>query len=163
MSAEPSLISRNPVMAHAFLAGGGEMGKLVRAHDWASTPLGDVGTWSQALRTVVRLMLTTSHPMAIYWGPDHIGLYNDGFSALIGPQKHPAFLGARARVIWDEVWDVIEPQLDLVMRAEGATWHVDHLIPITRHGRTTGMTLRDQLLHLSEFRAGHEVATFAAG
>src|SRR4051812_41913825 len=30
-----------------FLAGGGEMGALTRAHDWAATPLGSPETWSQ--------------------------------------------------------------------------------------------------------------------
>jgi hypothetical protein len=41
-----------------FLAGGGEMGALMRAHDWAATPLGAPETWPQSLRTSVRLLLT---------------------------------------------------------------------------------------------------------
>jgi PAS domain S-box-containing protein len=135
LNVEPTAINCKPLTTHPFLAGGGEMGKLLRAHDWVSTPLGDAASWPQALRTAVRLMLSTSYPMAIFWGTEYVGLYNDAYSVLIGPQKHPGFLGTPGRIIWQEIWDVIGPQLDLVMRAEGATWHVDHLIPITRNGR----------------------------
>ena len=46
-----------------FLAGGGEMGALIRAHDWAATPLGAPGSWRQGLRTAVRTALTTRHPV----------------------------------------------------------------------------------------------------
>ncbi len=55
-----------------FLAGGGEMGALVRAHNWAATPLGPPESWPQSLRTTVRLMLNTRHPMFIWWGPELI-------------------------------------------------------------------------------------------
>lgn len=55
-----------------FLSGGGEMGTLMRAHDWSSTPLGLPQNWSQSLRAVVRLVLTSSHPMAVFWGSEHI-------------------------------------------------------------------------------------------
>jgi PAS domain S-box-containing protein len=135
LNAEPSAIKPKAVLTRHFLAGGGEMGNLMRAHDWASTPMGDVGTWSQSLRTVVRLMLSTNHPMFIFWGPDHICLYNDAYSALLGPEKHPSLLGEAGRKGWAEIWEIIGPQIDLVMVDGGSTWHVDHLIPIIRHGR----------------------------
>jgi PAS domain-containing protein len=37
--------------------------------------------------------------------------------------------------VWSEIWDIIGPQIKQVMTGGGATWHVDHLVPITRHGR----------------------------
>jgi hypothetical protein len=40
-----------------FLAGCGEMGQRMRAHDWGSTPLGSAQSWPQSLQTVVRVML----------------------------------------------------------------------------------------------------------
>ena len=39
------------------------MGALMRSHDWSATPLGSPETWPQSLRTTVRLLLTTQHPM----------------------------------------------------------------------------------------------------
>jgi PAS domain S-box-containing protein len=126
-------------MSHArerlsFLAGGGEMGALMRAYDWGSTPIGPPETWPQSLRTTVRLLLTTNHPMFIWWGPALIQFYNDAYRRTLGPERHPSALGQRGRACWDEIWDVIGPQIDLVMRGEGATWHVDQLVPLTRHG-----------------------------
>lgn len=38
----------------SFLAGGGEMGALIRAHDWATTPLGAPQDWPASLRTLRR-------------------------------------------------------------------------------------------------------------
>jgi hypothetical protein len=35
--------------------GGGETGAILRAMDWARTPLGPVDTWPQTLKTMVRM------------------------------------------------------------------------------------------------------------
>jgi len=125
-------------LAHAeagFLEGGGEMGALMRAHDWSHSTLGDPSRWPQSLRTVVRLMLNTGHPMYIWWGRDGACLYNDAYRESIGPERHPGSLGRPAREVWDEIWDIIGPQIRQVLEGRGATWHVNHLVPITRHGR----------------------------
>jgi two-component sensor histidine kinase len=119
----------------AFVAGGGKMGARIRAFDWAATPLGASSGWPQTLRTCVRLMLTTRHPVFIFWGADHRCLYNDAYSASLGPEKHPSILGAPGREAWAEIWDVIGPQIDQVMAGGEATWHEDHLVPIIRYGR----------------------------
>ncbi|HEX4233775.1 MAG TPA: ATP-binding protein [Caldimonas sp.] len=118
-----------------FLLGGGEMGALMRAHDWSGSSLGPPTGWPQSLRTVVRLMLNTGHPMYIWWGPELACLYNDAYRESIGPERHPVSLGRAAREIWDEIWPIIGPQIDQVMSGRGATWHVDQLVPITRFGR----------------------------
>jgi hypothetical protein len=88
----------------AWSAGGGIMGVLMRAHDWSRTPLGSTGSWSQSLNTAVGIMLTTRHPVFIFWGPEHVCLYNDAFAASLGPEKHPSILGVRGREAWPEVW-----------------------------------------------------------
>ena len=117
-----------------FLGDGGEMGRLVRAFDWAASPLGSAEMWPQSLRVAVRLMLTSSHPMFIWWGPDLIQFYNDAYRETMGPERHPSALGGRGRDCWAEIWDVIGPQIDFVMCGEGSTWNEDHLVPVTRHG-----------------------------
>ena len=118
-----------------FLAGGGEMGALTRAFDWSKTPLGSPETWPQSLRVTVRLVLTSRHPMFIWWGPELIQFYNDAYRETMGPERHPSALGARGRDCWDEIWDIIGPQIEYVMAGNGATWHEDQLVPVTRHGR----------------------------
>lgn len=118
-----------------FLDGASEMAVLMRGHDWSATSLGPPETWSQPLRVVVRLMLNTNHPMYIFWGADGACLYNDAYSQSIGPERHPVSLGQPARQVWDEIWDIIGPQVDQVMAGKGATWHENALVPITRNGQ----------------------------
>ena len=121
-------------MGLEFLAGGGAMGERVRAHPWAHTPLGEPQFWPQGLRTAVRILLTTGHPALIFWGPELTCLYNDAFSRSLGPEKHPAILGAPARRAWEEVWPIVGAQIEQVLRGDGAVWHENQLVPIIRHG-----------------------------
>src|ERR1700722_16778628 len=121
--------------ADDFLAGGGEMGALTRAFDWSKTGIGTPDTWPQSLRVTVRLVLTSGHPMFIWWGPELIQFYNDAYRATMGPERHPSALGARGRECWEEIWDIIGPQIDYVLAGNGATWNEDSLVPVTRHGR----------------------------
>ena len=118
-----------------FLTGGGEMGALMRAHDWSQSSLGDPRAWPQPLRTAVRLLLNTGHPMYIWWGEDGACLYNDAYRRSIGSERHPGSLGRPAREVWDEIWDIIGPQIEQVMSGRGATWNENQLVPITRNGR----------------------------
>jgi PAS domain S-box-containing protein len=118
-----------------FLAGGGEMGALTRAHDWSATAIGSPDTWPQSLRTAVRILLNTNHPMFIWWGPQLIQFYNDAYRQTMGPERHPSALGQRGRDCWAEIWPIIGPQIEQVISGGGATWHENQLIPVTRHGR----------------------------
>ncbi len=118
-----------------FFGGGGEMGALTRAYDWGSSVLGPPETWSQSLRTALRIVLSTQHPMFIWWGPDLVQFYNDAYRKTLGSERHPSALGQRGAECWKEIWDIIGPQIDLVMRGDGATWHEDQLVPLTRNGQ----------------------------
>jgi PAS domain S-box-containing protein len=119
----------------AFLAGGGEMGAIMRNHDWTGSSLSAPETWSQPLRTAVRFMLNTGHPMYIWWGAEGACLYNDAYRVSIGPERHPGSLGRPVREVWAEIWDIIGPQFEQVMAGGPPTWHENQLVPITRHGR----------------------------
>jgi hypothetical protein len=118
-----------------FLAGGGEMGALTRAYDWSATPIGAPDSWPQSLRTAVRILLNTNHPMFIWWGEELIQFYNDAYRQTMGPERHPSALGQRGRECWAEIWPIIGPQIEQVMSGGGATWHENQLIPVTRHGK----------------------------
>jgi PAS domain S-box-containing protein len=118
-----------------FLSGGGEMGALMRAHDWTASPLGPPGQWPQSLRTAIRILLNSNHPMFIFWGPELVQFYNDGYRRTMGPERHPSALGARGRECWAEIWPIIGPDIEQVMAGGSATWHEDRLVPVARHGR----------------------------
>jgi signal transduction histidine kinase/CheY-like chemotaxis protein/PAS domain-containing protein len=117
-----------------FLEGGGDMGRRVRGFDWSEHPLGPPVRWPQALRTVVALMLNTQHPVLIFWGEDLHCLYNDAFAQSLGPEKHPAMLGAEGRAMWSEVWPVVGASLEDVLAGRGAVFQENQLVPILRNG-----------------------------
>jgi PAS domain S-box-containing protein len=85
-----------------FLSGGGEMGALIRAHDWAATPLGSPEEWPHGLKTLVGVMLGSNQPMFIAWGPERTLLYNDAYAEIL-VQKHPAALGHDFLEVWHEI------------------------------------------------------------
>ncbi|NVO14858.1 MAG: response regulator [Rhodoplanes sp.] len=115
-----------------FLAGGGEMGALMRAHDWTRSPLGPPERWPDALKMAVSICLNSRFPMLIWWGPDFVMLYNDAYRPILGMTKHPASLGRPGRVIWPETWSITGPQLDSIWQGE-ATWSHDVLLPLDRN------------------------------
>ena len=111
------------------------MGSRMRAMDWSRTPLGDANNWPVPLQITLRTLLTTGHPMFIFWGPEHYCFYNDAYSESLGPEKHPSILGSPGREAWAEIWPIIGPQMEQVMAGGDATWHENQLIPIIRHGQ----------------------------
>jgi PAS domain S-box-containing protein len=128
----------------------------MRGHDWSTSPLGDPATWPQSLRSVIGLMLGSSHPMFVAWGPELAFLYNDGYAPIFGA-KHPRALGLPFREVWSEIWADIEPlvvealagkatfrkDLHLVMERNGYpedTWYSFSYSPVRdESGRVSGM------------------------
>ncbi len=119
--------------ALSFLSGGGELGALIRAFDWAKTPLGAPEGWPQGLQTAVRIMLTSRQPFWIGWGRELTYLYNDPYKAIIGG-KHPVALGQPAAVVWREIWNDIAPLLDTAMSGIEGTYVEAKLLIMERHG-----------------------------
>lgn len=121
---------------HYFLSGGGEMGKLIRAKDWSKTCLGAPDTWPQSLRTTLSIILNSKFPMFLFWGPELICFYNDAYRPSLGEEgKHPRILGQTAEEAWPEIWSVIYPLIQQVLRGEGGVWRENQLIPIYRNGK----------------------------
>jgi PAS domain S-box-containing protein len=117
-----------------FLAGAGEMGTLVRSTDWRATPFGPPADWPQSLRTTMSICLNSRFPIAVYWGPEYLMLYNQSLVPMVGPKKHPGALGQPARVVLAEIWGIIEPLLRHVRTTGQATWSEDLMLPLARTG-----------------------------
>jgi PAS domain S-box-containing protein len=116
-----------------FLAGGGELGALMRGFDWQGTPLGPPSNWPQSLRMAVRIMLTSLQPIWIGWGSELIYLYNDPYKSIIGG-RHPWALGRPAKEVWHEIWDEIGPMLDTAMGGDRGTFVESQLLIMERNG-----------------------------
>jgi signal transduction histidine kinase len=119
--------------AAGLLAGGGELGALMRAMDWSRTALGPVDRWPQALRTSVRILLTSRQPMFVWWGDQLINLYNDAYKSIVGG-KHPQALGQPASLVWREIWDQVGPRARSAMTANEGTYDEALLLIMERHG-----------------------------
>src|SRR5580704_18064249 len=117
------------------IIGDGEMAELTRSFDWARTPVGPVEKWSDTLLTTVNLILASRHPMFLWWGPELVQFYNDGYRPSIREDKHPGALGQRGIECWPEIWPIIGPQIESVMRDGKSSWNINHLVPINRNGK----------------------------
>jgi PAS domain S-box-containing protein len=119
----------------AFLQNGGEMGSRIRAHDWSATMLGSPEGWPAALKMVVRLMLTASQPIQVFWGADAICLYNDAARRLLGDEWDSAPVGLPARDTLQETWLRVGPLVEGVLRGGDGVTRQDEPLTITDSDR----------------------------
>src|ERR1700760_319570 len=119
--ASKSAHSAQSKLRHIY--GVGEMAELTRSFDWSKTHLGPIDSWPDVLLTTVNMLLATRHPMFLWWGPDLIQFYNDGYRPSIREDKHPKALGQCGRECWPEIWHIIGPQIEAVMSGGESTWH----------------------------------------
>ncbi len=116
-----------------FPPGDDGMHAAVRRFDWAATELGEISTWSDALKALVAVMLGSPQPMFMAWGRDKVWLYNEACIPILG-EKHPAALGRRTADVWAEAWSDLEPLIENVYA--GAPVRMDDFsLKILRDGR----------------------------
>ena len=68
------------------------------------------------------ICLNSRFPIAVYWGPEYLMLYNQSLVPMVGPKKHPQALGRPAAEVLAEIWGIIEPLLRRVRTTGDATW-----------------------------------------
>jgi signal transduction histidine kinase len=119
--------------AWEVLAGGGEVNALMRARDWASTPVGPPETWPQSLRAIVRVMLTSRFAMWMAWGPELTFFCNDAYLPTVGI-KRDWVIGSRSDRVWAEIWPDIGPRIERVLSTGEATWDEALLLYLERSG-----------------------------
>jgi len=120
--------------ALSFLAGGGKAGALLRACDWASTPLGLPQAWPVALKTLVGVMLGSSQPMFVTWGSKRTLLYNDAYAEILA-SKHPAALAQDFLEVWQEIRGDLAPIVERAYRGEPVQMDDIELWPVRKGTR----------------------------
>jgi two-component sensor histidine kinase/GAF domain-containing protein len=116
-----------------FPPGGGELGRLIRGHDWSRTSLGPVATWPPSLRTAVNIVLQSPLPMVMLWGPDGVMIYNDAYSGFAG-RRHPSLLGSKVLEGWTEIADFNARVLQVGLSG-GAVSFRDQELTLHRNGK----------------------------
>lgn len=128
--------STESTVNYNFLKGGGETAELIASIDWSQTSIGAIEWWPQSLRTTLSIILHSRFPMFLFWGHDLVCFYNDAYRPSLGNDgKHPSAMGSKGEDVWPEIWDVIKPLIDRVLKGGEASWSEDQLIPIYRNGQ----------------------------
>ncbi|KAF5018979.1 hypothetical protein F66182_9025 [Fusarium sp. NRRL 66182] len=83
---------------------------VVQSVDWESTPLGPMADWPAQLQHTFNQVVSDSRPVALYWGPEYITIYNEAFSKYCGA-RHPGRLGRPAT----DAWTHLQSRLDSMM------------------------------------------------
>ena len=115
-----------------WLAGGGEMGKLIRSMDWSKSPLGPISEWPQSLKTAVSLCLSSTFPINIAWGPEFVQIYNDAYRPICGG-LHPASMGSKFKECWASALPVVGAHFDRAHNGEGV-YIPNQRMFLERHG-----------------------------
>jgi len=114
----------------------GEMARRIREMDWSLTALGSSATWPQSLRLSVAMILASSFPMAIRWGPELVLIYNDAYRPILR-EKHPEALGRPLREVWWEVYSELGPLNEAILRGEREAFFAEDLPwTVQRQGTT---------------------------
>ena len=119
--------------AARMFAEAGAFGELLAGIEWAATPLGPPESWPGPLVDTLRLMLTSEHGMALYWGPEFATLYNLG-AALIPGAKHPWALGKPYKEVFPEVWAPVSSHFHYVIDTRKSMLISDEPLIMERHG-----------------------------
>jgi PAS domain S-box-containing protein len=104
----------------------GEMARRIRDMDWSLTALGSSESWPQSLRLGVAMILASSFPMAIRWGPELVLIYNDAYRPILC-DKHPEALGRPLREVWWEVYPELGPLNEAILRGEREAFFAEDL------------------------------------
>jgi PAS domain S-box-containing protein len=126
--------SDQKIAASSIFVKGSAMADLMCEYDWSRTPLGEPSGWSQSLKTVLSILLTSQHPIFLWWGEDLIQFYNDAYRPILGTTKHPQALGQQGRECWQEIWHIIAPTIEAVMQRGEAMRIQDGLLLLERNG-----------------------------
>src|SRR5262245_42291041 len=112
--------------------GDGEMASLMRQLEWSRTPVGPIATWPENLRTAVRICVTSTLPMWVWWGPEYTQFYNDAYRPILG-NKHPLWLGHSGKECWMDIWNQVGPMLEGVRSTGRATGYHDLQVVMDRY------------------------------
>ena len=116
----------------AFLSNGGALGARIHAHDWNAHPLGPISAWPAALRTTLGIVLGSSFPTFLAWGPRLDLFYNDAYLPLLGNKSADA-LGRPLAEVWDEVWESVGAYAQRVLAGESFFFE-NYGATLERHG-----------------------------
>ncbi len=119
--------------AFDFLAHEGNLARLIRSFDWASTSLGSPEHWPAVVKVTTSTILQSHVPIVTLWGDEGIMIYNDAYAVFAGG-RHPELLGSKVREGWAEVADFNDNVMKVVL-AGGTLAYRDTELTLYRSGQ----------------------------
>jgi signal transduction histidine kinase len=111
-----------------------EMVSMLRSTDWSLTTLGEPSTWPDLLRVQLNTCIESAFPIAIWWGPELLQFYNDGYRPILGALKHPHAFGRPAVETWPDIWPTIGAMVEQVVEQGIAVKGEDMPLVLERNG-----------------------------
>ncbi|CAB4429500.1 unnamed protein product [Rhizophagus irregularis] len=106
---------------------------LVESFDWSSTSLGPMDEWENTLKSTVKLCMHSVFPIAIYYGPELVNIYNQMWIPIL-KMKHPQALGQPFKEVWAEIYDDLEPLFNEVLSTGKGKFEYDRFFFLLRDG-----------------------------
>jgi PAS domain S-box-containing protein len=119
--------------SETLITGNSELADRIRGYNWAKTPLGPIGDWSETLIATVNLMLHSPFPTILSWGSEMVFLYNDAAISTL-TVKHPNALGSLYRDVFHEAWDLVRGDLEACFYRGETAVRDNMFIPILFNG-----------------------------
>ena len=113
--------------------GESEMARLMRAFDWAQTPLGPARNGQRACARWSASCWPTASRCSCGGGRTSSNSTTTHTARCLG-QSIPQYLGRPVRECWSEIWDVIGPLIETPFHGGPATWMEDIQLEVNRHG-----------------------------
>jgi PAS domain-containing protein len=106
--------------------------RFLQTYDWASTSLGPMQNWPNALRLHVCQIVSHPEPRIVLWGPDLAFLYNEAAINIMEQRaRHPDSLGQPSTLIWKEGLDAGLRDIITSVTTTGKSIRVeDFLVPL---------------------------------
>jgi len=100
------------------------------APDWSGTALGNSASWPAGLRLTVDILLNSPLPMVLQWGEQHIMVYNDAYTELIGlPSLHAP--GGNVPAMQPAAWSWNPAAIDRARQGHSDSYR-GHSLPVWR-------------------------------
>ena len=119
-------------LKHTAFLGDSQMAARLRSHDWRRSPLGPPEGWPPSLLTAVDMMLHSSFPMFLAWGPQLSFLHNDAYIPILG-ERHPAEPGVPFARLWAETMPALQYPLERALAGK-SVFYEDHELTLLRNG-----------------------------
>lgn len=119
------------------------MRERIRAFSWETHALGSLETWPDELRNAASLCLGMGFPCCVFWGPDGIQIYNDGYANVMR-RKHPEGLGQTLFDTWPEANRELRAMLTAIFEGQ-AIFQEDHPWVLDREGDLQSYTFTSSM------------------